>query len=102
MAAPDRGGIKRGWREICRPTWLACGPQSIRRVPESGDANLGRGDPDGCDIRLHSGHPGVVRGDVYFWSSMMGACLIVSVPVAIVYNLFVDRSVVGLTAGAIK
>ena len=32
----------------------------------------------------------------------MGACLIVSVPVAIVYNLFVDRFVVGLTAGAIR
>lgn len=44
----------------------------------------------------------LVRGDVYFWGSMMGACLIVSVPIAIVYNLFVDRFVVGFTAGAIK
>lgn len=44
----------------------------------------------------------LVRGDVYFWGSMMAACLIVSVPIAIVYNLFVDRFVVGFTAGAIK
>lgn len=44
----------------------------------------------------------LVRGDVYFWGSMMGACLIVSVPVAIIYNLFVDRFVAGFTVGAIK
>ncbi len=44
----------------------------------------------------------LVRGDVYFWGSLMGACLIVSVPVAIVYNLFVDRFVAGFTVGAIK
>ncbi len=44
----------------------------------------------------------LVRGDVYFWGSMMGACLIVSVPVAIIYNLFVDRFVVGFTVGAVK
>jgi multiple sugar transport system permease protein len=44
----------------------------------------------------------LVRGDVYFWGSMMGACLIVSVPIAIIYNFFVDRFVVGFTVGAIK
>jgi multiple sugar transport system permease protein len=44
----------------------------------------------------------LVRGDVYFWGSLMGACLIVSVPVAIVYNLFVDRFVAGFTVGAVK
>jgi multiple sugar transport system permease protein len=44
----------------------------------------------------------LVRGDVYFWGSMMGACLIVSIPIAIIYNLFVDRFVVGFTVGAIK
>lgn len=44
----------------------------------------------------------LVRGDVYFWGSMMGACLIASVPVAIVYNFFVDRFVAGLTGGAVK
>ncbi|MDJ1157540.1 carbohydrate ABC transporter permease [Chelatococcus sp. SYSU_G07232] len=44
----------------------------------------------------------LVRGDVYFWGSMMGACLIASVPIAIVYNLFVDRFVAGFTVGAGK
>jgi multiple sugar transport system permease protein len=44
----------------------------------------------------------LVRGDVYFWGSMMGACLIASVPIAFVYNFFVDRFVTGFTVGAIK
>lgn len=44
----------------------------------------------------------LVRGDVYFWGSLMAACLIASVPVAIVYNLFVDRFVAGFTVGVIK
>jgi multiple sugar transport system permease protein len=44
----------------------------------------------------------LVRGDVYFWGSLMGACFIASVPIAILYNLFVDRFIAGFTAGAIK
>jgi len=44
----------------------------------------------------------LVRGDVYFWGSLMGACLIVSIPVALVYNVFVDRFVAGFTVGAVK
>lgn len=44
----------------------------------------------------------LVRGDVYFWGSLMGACLIVSVPVAVLYNFFVDRFVAGFTVGAVK
>ncbi len=44
----------------------------------------------------------LVRGDVYFWGSLMGACLIASVPIAVIYNLFVDRFVAGFTVGAIK
>jgi multiple sugar transport system permease protein len=44
----------------------------------------------------------LVRGDVYFWGSMMAACLIASVPIAIIYNLFVDRFVAGFTGGAVK
>jgi ABC-type glycerol-3-phosphate transport system permease component len=30
----------------------------------------------------------LVRGDVYFWGSLMAACFIASVPIAIVYNFF--------------
>jgi multiple sugar transport system permease protein len=44
----------------------------------------------------------LVRGDVYFWGSMMGACLIASVPIAVIYNFFVDRFVAGFTVGAVK
>jgi multiple sugar transport system permease protein len=44
----------------------------------------------------------LVRGDVYFWGSLMGACAITSLPVAIVYNFFVNRFVTGFTVGAIK
>lgn len=44
----------------------------------------------------------LVRGDVYFWGSLMGACLIVSVPIAVLYNFFVDRFVAGFTVGAVK
>ncbi len=44
----------------------------------------------------------LVRGDVYFSGSMMGACLIASVPIAIIYNFFVDRFVAGFTGGAVK
>lgn len=44
----------------------------------------------------------LVRGDVYFWGSLMGACLIVSVPIAVLYNVFVDRFVAGFTVGAVK
>ncbi len=44
----------------------------------------------------------LVRGDVYFWGSMMGACLIATIPVALVYNLFVDRFVAGFTMGSLR
>jgi multiple sugar transport system permease protein len=44
----------------------------------------------------------LVRGDVYFWGSLMGACFITSVPIAVLYNLFVDRFIAGFTMGAVK
>ena len=44
----------------------------------------------------------LVRGDVYFWGSLMAACFIVSVPTAILYNFFVDRFIAGFTVGAVK
>ena len=44
----------------------------------------------------------LVRGDVYYWGSLMAACLITSVPIAIVYNLFLDRFIAGFTVGAVK
>src|SRR6266478_3862645 len=44
----------------------------------------------------------LVRGDVYFWGSLMAACLIASLPIAFLYNLFLDRFISGFTVGAVK
>jgi multiple sugar transport system permease protein len=44
----------------------------------------------------------LVHGDVYFWGSLMAGCFIASVPIAILYNVFVDRFIAGFTMGAIK
>ncbi len=44
----------------------------------------------------------LVHGDVYFWGSLMAGCFIASVPVAFVYNFFVDRFISGFTVGAVK
>jgi ABC-type glycerol-3-phosphate transport system permease component len=44
----------------------------------------------------------LIRGDVYFWGTLMAGALLGSVPVALVYSLFVDNYVSGLTAGAVK
>jgi len=48
------------------------------------------------------GIPVALFRDVFNWGAMMAAALITSVPIAIVYNLFIDRFVGGLTAGAVK
>jgi multiple sugar transport system permease protein len=44
----------------------------------------------------------LVHGDVYFWGSLMAGCFIASVPIAILYNCFVDRFIAGLTVGAVR
>src|SRR5215510_6212069 len=44
----------------------------------------------------------LVRGDVYFWGSLMAACLIASLPIAMLYNLFLDRFIAGFTVGSVK
>lgn len=44
----------------------------------------------------------LVRGDVYYWGSLMAACLIASLPIAVFYNLFLDRFIAGFTVGAVK
>lgn len=44
----------------------------------------------------------LVRGDVFFWGEIMAGALIASVPVAIAYNLFLDRFISGITGGAVK
>src|SRR6266480_4819213 len=44
----------------------------------------------------------LVRGDVYYWGALMAACLIASLPIAFLYNLFLDRFIAGFTVGAVK
>jgi len=44
----------------------------------------------------------LVRGDVSYWGSLMAGCLITSVPIGILYNIFLDRFIEGFTVGAVK
>jgi multiple sugar transport system permease protein len=44
----------------------------------------------------------LIRGDVYYWGSLMAGALLGSIPIAMVYSFFLDYYVSGLTAGAIK
>ncbi len=44
----------------------------------------------------------LVRGDVFFWQSLQAATVLVAVPIAFVFNLFLDRFVAGFTMGAVK
>jgi multiple sugar transport system permease protein len=44
----------------------------------------------------------LVRGDVFHWGALMAAALFTSIPLAIVYNLFIDRFIQGFTMGAVK
>jgi multiple sugar transport system permease protein len=44
----------------------------------------------------------LVRGDVYYWGSLMAACLIASLPIGFIYNLFLDRFIAGFTFGGVK
>ncbi len=44
----------------------------------------------------------LVRGDVFFWQSLLAAAVIIAIPVAIVYSFFLDRLVSGFTMGAVK
>jgi multiple sugar transport system permease protein len=44
----------------------------------------------------------LIRGDVFYWQSLVAAAVIVAIPVGIIYNLFLDRLVEGFTMGALK
>ncbi len=44
----------------------------------------------------------LVRGDVFFWQQLMAAAVLVAIPVALLYNLFLDRFIAGFTLGAVK
>jgi multiple sugar transport system permease protein len=44
----------------------------------------------------------LIRGDVFFWQALMAAAIIVAIPTAFLYNLFLDRFIEGFTLGAVK
>ena len=44
----------------------------------------------------------LIRGDVYHWGGLMAGALLGSIPIALVYVIFLDYYVSGLTAGATK
>jgi multiple sugar transport system permease protein len=44
----------------------------------------------------------LIRGDVFFWQSLMAAAAIIAIPVGIIYVFFLDRLVAGFTMGAVK
>jgi multiple sugar transport system permease protein len=44
----------------------------------------------------------LIRADLYNWPGIMAAILIPSIPLAVVYNLFLDRFITGFTGGAFR
>ncbi|HEU5491681.1 MAG TPA: carbohydrate ABC transporter permease [Gaiellaceae bacterium] len=44
----------------------------------------------------------LIRGDVFFWQSLMAAVLIPAIPLALLYNAFLDRFIKGFTGGAFR
>lgn len=44
----------------------------------------------------------LIRGDVFFWQSLQGAAVLVALPIALVFNLFLERFITGFTMGAVK
>ncbi|WP_225993916.1 carbohydrate ABC transporter permease [Actinomadura rudentiformis] len=44
----------------------------------------------------------LIRGDVFFWQSLQAATVTMAVPIAFLFNLFLDRFVTGFTMGAVK
>jgi multiple sugar transport system permease protein len=44
----------------------------------------------------------LIRGDIYYWGSLMAGAVLASVPIAAIYVFFLDYYVSGLTAVAVK
>lgn len=44
----------------------------------------------------------LVRGDVFYWGELMAGALIAGIPVAVIYNFFLDDFIAGITSGALK
>jgi multiple sugar transport system permease protein len=44
----------------------------------------------------------LIRGDIYYWGSLMAGAVLASLPIVVCYVFFLDYYVSGLTAGAVK
>jgi multiple sugar transport system permease protein len=44
----------------------------------------------------------LIRGDLFNWPGIMGAILIPSIPLALIYNAFLNRFIAGFTGGAFR
>ncbi len=44
----------------------------------------------------------LIRGDVFHWQSLQAANIVVAVPIALIFNLFLARFIAGFTMGAVK
>jgi multiple sugar transport system permease protein len=44
----------------------------------------------------------LIRGDVFYWGALMASTLIPSIPLALLYNTFLDRFIAGFTGGAFR
>ena len=44
----------------------------------------------------------LIRADLYNWPGIMAAILIPSIPLALVYNPFLNRFITGFTGGAFR
>jgi multiple sugar transport system permease protein len=44
----------------------------------------------------------LIRGDVFYWGALMAATVIPSIPLALLYNAFLDRFIQGFTGGAFR
>jgi multiple sugar transport system permease protein len=56
-----------------------------------------------ADRTVSAGVPtDLIRGDVFYWGALMAAALIPSIPLALLYNTFLDRFIAGFTGGAFR
>jgi multiple sugar transport system permease protein len=44
----------------------------------------------------------LIRGDIFYWGELMAGALIAGLPVAVLFNVFLDDFVEGITGGAFK
>jgi len=44
----------------------------------------------------------LIRGDVFYWGALMASTLIPAIPLALLYNTFLDRFIAGFTGGAFR